>query len=298
MPFADSSGVSLYYEETGTGYPIVWLHEFAADFRTWEGQVRHFSGQYRCITYNARGYPPSSVPEDGDAYTFDRQRDDVLAIMDHLKIEKAHIVGLSMGAYAGLQFAMSYPNRVSALFFASGGSGASREERAQYMRDTHMAADRMLSEGMEAGASGLAMGATRIQLLNKDERGWKEFRRYMSEHSALGSALTLKNYQALRPSLYESEDVLRALDIPVLLALGDEDDPVIEVNIYLKRTLPRAGLWVCPKTGHGLNIEEPGAFNQMASQFFSTVERGHWHRRDPRASSAQSLYMGDKHGQP
>jgi pimeloyl-ACP methyl ester carboxylesterase len=71
VPFVEISGTKLYYEETGSGDPIVFLHEFGADYRTWEAQVRRFSRDYRCITYNARGYPPSDVPEAGTAYTFE-----------------------------------------------------------------------------------------------------------------------------------------------------------------------------------------------------------------------------------
>ncbi|MGH6909743.1 MAG: alpha/beta fold hydrolase [Phenylobacterium sp.] len=294
MPFIDSQGVKLYYEETGAGDAIVWIHEFAADYRTWEGQVRRFSRDYRCVTYNARGYPPSDVPEAGDAYGHEHHRDDVVRIMDALQIERAHLVGLSMGAYAGLQVAMAYPNRVRSLVFSSGGSGAPKGDREKFKRDTQEGADRMLSEGMEAGANGLAMGATRIQLLNKNPRGWEEFRHHMAEHSALGAALTLKNYQALRPSLHDYEAQLRDLDIPVLLAVGDEDDPVIEANIFLKRTLPRAGLWIHPQTGHGMNLEEPGEYNTRIAEFLSAVERGAWRRRDSRANPNQSVFMGDK----
>ena len=294
MPFIDSQGVRLYYEEAGAGDAIIWVHEFAADYRTWEGQVRRFSRDYRCVTYNARGYPPSDVPGDGNAYTYEHQRDDILRIMNALGIGKAHLVGLSMGAYAALQFALAYPDRTLSLVFSSGGSGGGRDDREQFRRDTHAAADRMSREGMAAGAHGLAMGATRIQLLNKDPRGWEEFRRFMSEHSALGSALTLKNYQALRPPLHDFENQLRQLDVPVLLAVGDEDDPVLEANIYLKRMLPRAGLWIHPKTGHGINLEEPEEYNRRIAEFLSAVERGTWRRRDQRANTAQSVFMGDQ----
>jgi pimeloyl-ACP methyl ester carboxylesterase len=159
MPFIESSGTKLYYEETGSGGPVVFLHEFAADYRTWEAQVRRFSREYRCVTYNARGYPPSGVPETDAA---------------------------------------------------------------------------------------------------------------------------------------DLEDQLRVLDVPVLLAVGDEDDPVIEANIFLKRTLPRAGLWIHPQTGHGLNLEEPSAFNRALAEFFAAVERGTWRRRDPRADPAMSVFLSDK----
>jgi pimeloyl-ACP methyl ester carboxylesterase len=279
MAFIDSQGVKLYCEETGSGTPIIWIHEFAADCRTWEAQMRRFGRDYRCITYNARGYPPSDVPEQDAAYGYEQQRDDLLRLMDALAIESAHLVGLSMGAYTGLQLAMKYPERVRSLVFSSGGSGAYKPQRAQFIQDARDAADRMLRDGMELASRAMGTGPTRVQLLNKDARGWEELYRHFAEHSPLGSALTMRNFQAQRPSLFDFEAELRQLDVPVLLAIGDEDDPVLEVNIYLKRTLPQAGLWVEPKTGHSMNLEEPDEYNRRIAEFLSAVERGTWHRR-------------------
>ena len=86
-------GVGLYYEETGAGAPIVFVHEFAGDLRSFEPQVRYFSRRYRCIAYNARGYPPSDVPESFERYSQERARDDIRCVLDGLKIEKAQVSG-------------------------------------------------------------------------------------------------------------------------------------------------------------------------------------------------------------
>jgi pimeloyl-ACP methyl ester carboxylesterase len=276
MPLVERDGVRLYYEETGRGDAIVWIHEFAADCRTWEPQVRRFSRDYRCITYNARGYPPSDVPESDEAYGYEQERDDLIGLMDGLGIDKAHLVGLSMGAYTALQAALAYPDRVRSVVFSSGGSGAHKPGRETFLREMAAAADRMRERGMDAVAGDIAKGPTRLPLLGKDPRGWAEFRRYLGEHSALGSALTMKNFQGKRQSLYDFEDQLKSLDTPVLLAVGDEDDPVIEVNVFLKRTLPRAGLWIHPRTGHGMNLEEPEEYNRRIAEFLAAVERGGW----------------------
>ena len=69
MPFVDSGGVRLAYEETGRGYPVIFVHEFAGDLESWEPQLAHFARRYRCVAFNARGYPPSDVPSDPDAYS-------------------------------------------------------------------------------------------------------------------------------------------------------------------------------------------------------------------------------------
>jgi len=199
MPMIEGDGVELYAEEAGDGHPIVWLHEFAADYRTWEGQIRRFSRSHRCIAYNARGYPPSDVPQDDSAYTFEHEREDLRAVLDSLGIERAHLVGLSMGAYTGLMFALRYPERVTSLLFASGGSGAFGDTREAFLAEVRAAAEAMMNEGMEVAAERLAVGATRVQLQNKDPRGWAEFKQYLSEHSAIGSGLTMRNFQGRSP---------------------------------------------------------------------------------------------------
>src|SRR3954454_3866282 len=81
----------LFYEEVGAGIPIVFVHEFAGDLRSWELQMRHFGRRYRCIAYNARGYPPSDVPDDVERYSQDRARDDIRDVLDALSVDTAHI---------------------------------------------------------------------------------------------------------------------------------------------------------------------------------------------------------------
>src|SRR6185436_1313271 len=122
-------GVQLYYEEAGAGTPVVFVHEFGGDYRSWEPQVRHFSRRYRCIAYNARGYPPSDVPEDAASYSQARACDDICCVLDQLKIGKAHIVGLSMGGLATLHFGLTYPDRARSLLVAGAGYGSERAER-------------------------------------------------------------------------------------------------------------------------------------------------------------------------
>src|SRR5207302_3845738 len=117
-------GIKLYIEETGTGIPIIFVHEFAGSYRSWESQVRYFSRRYRCITYNARGYPPSDVPKDSGRYSQERARDDIRAVLDALKIDKAHVVGLSMGGFATMHFGMTYPSRARSLMIGGCGYGA------------------------------------------------------------------------------------------------------------------------------------------------------------------------------
>lgn len=284
MSYAQSDGARLWYDETGSGYPIVFVHEFGGDLRSWEQQVRRFSRDYRCVRFNARGYPPSDVPEQGSAYGQAHVADDIAAVMDALSLDKAHIVGLSMGAFATLHFGLRHPDRASVLVVAGVGSGSPREQREAFAEQCDQAAQRFLDDCSAAVARDMAMSATRIQLLNKDPLGWQEFVEHLGEHSPQGSALTLRNYQALRPSLYDLETQLAACEVPTLLIVGDEDEPCLEANLFLKRTMPTANLLMLPGAGHAVNLEEPAAFNDAVGAFLASVERGSWRARDPRAA--------------
>lgn len=283
MPYANADGVKLYVEETGSGYPIVFVHEFAADHREWETQVRYFSRSYRCITFAARGYTPSEVPEAEDAYLYTHFADDIAAVLRHVGAAKAHVVGLSQGAYATLMFGLRHPHLASALVAAGCGSGSVREQRAEFMQQCEAMSHRFLQEGTAALAQEMGVAPSRVQLLNKDPRGWQEFVDHLSQHSATGSSLTMRNYQGRRPSLYDFAQQFAAMTIPTLVMIGDEDDACIEPSVFLKRTIPTAGLFVQPRTGHAINLEEPAVFNREVQEFFSAVERGSWGRRDPRA---------------
>ena len=277
-------GVKLYTEETGSGTPIVFVHEFAGDFRSWEPQVRHFSRRYRCITYNARGYPPSDVPEDASRYSQARARDDIRCVLDALGIERAHIVGLSMGGFATLHFGFTDSKRALSLTIAGGAYGAHPAHYRDFQKASEVNAALILDKGMDHFAATYGHGPTRVQLQNKDPRGFAEYIRQLSEHSALGSANTMRGYQGRRPSLYDLTAEMQSIDVPTLIMLGDEEEPALEANLLMKRCIRTAGLAVLPNSGHGINLEEPALFNSLLENFFHQVEAGRWMARDPRAA--------------
>ncbi len=290
MPtFNTDDGVKLYYEEAGAGTPIVFVHEFAGDARSWEPQLRYFSRRYRCIAYNARGYPPSDVPEDFGRYSQARARDDIRCALEALGLQRAHIVGLSMGAFATLHFGISYGARALSLTIAGGGYGAHPAQYAQFQKDSKAHADVIRREGMAKFAATYGRGATRIQFENKDPRGFAEFIGQLAEHSAAGSANTMLGYQARRPSLYGLTAEMGRIETPTLIMAGDEEEPCLEVCLLMKRVIRGAGLAILPKSGHGINLEEPALFNQLLDDFFRQVETGRWSTRDPRAVVA-SIY--------
>jgi pimeloyl-ACP methyl ester carboxylesterase len=287
-------GVALYYEETGAGTPLVFVHEFAGDHRSWEPQVRYFSRRYRCITYNARGYPPSDVPESFEKYSQSRACDDVRAVMDGLKLDRAHVVGLSMGAFATLHFGMAYPRRAASITMAGVGSGAHPAQYEKFQADSKANAEEMLKDGMAKFVARYGVGPARVQLQTKNPRAFAEFTRQFAEHSAKGSANTMLGYQGRRPSLYSLVEDIKRITVPALIIAGDEDDITLDTSLMLKRAIPTAALSVFPKTGHTMNIEEPALFNQVLDDFLHQVETGRWSPRDPRSPVASIYGPGPK----
>jgi len=251
--------------------------------------VRYFSRRYRCITYNARGYPPSDVPKEAGRYSQDRARDDIRAVLDALKMDKAHIVGLSMGGFATVHFGFTYQDRARSLVIAGCGYGAARDKREQFTSEAEASAKQFESRGMEKQAEAYGLGPTRVQFQNKDPRGWKEFLDQLKEHSTEGAVGTLRGVQARRPSLYDLVDKMKTITAPALVMTGDEDWPCLEPGILMKQTIPTAALVVMPNAGHGINTEDPGAFNAHLADFFHTVDLGKWPARDPRALVASIL---------
>ena len=151
-------GVSLHAESTGRGTPLLFLHEFAGDHRSWEPQVRFFSSRYRCVTYAARGYPPSGVPADPAAYSQERAVADAVAVLDGLGIPAAHVVGLSMGGFAALHLTLRHPGRVLSTVAAGAGYGAAPDRQAAFRAECEAIAAAFERDGPREVASWYALG--------------------------------------------------------------------------------------------------------------------------------------------
>jgi len=274
MPYATTDdGVRLYFEETGSGHPLILVHEFAGDLRSYEQQMRHFGKRYRAIAFNARGFPPSDVPEHVSSYSQARAADDILAVLDHLGEPQAHVIGLSMGGFATLHFGLRHP------------------QRDTFRAEADVIAGIIRSEGMPAFAERYAYGPTRVQYENKDPRGHAEFKAMLAGHSAVGSANTQQGVQKERPSLYMLVEEMQRIAVPTLIITGDEDWPCLLPGILMKQSIPSAALVVMPNAGHAINIEEPDEYNRIVGDFLSQVESGRWPSRDPRAVSASITGM-------
>ena len=289
MPYATSDGVKLYYEEAGRGTPIVFAHEFSGDLRSWEAQMRHFSRRYRCVAFNARGYPPSEIPPAISSYSWRTAVDDIARLMQRLDIARAHIVGCSMGAYSTLQFGLTYPRRALSLTAVSAGAGTAPAGRAQFIRASRATAQSFLEHGLAPAMAKYRVAPNRIQLERKDPRAFREFFERFAEHSPLGHANTLLGVQTRRPSLPALRARLARLKVPLHLIVGDEDETTLGPGLYIKRCCPAARLSIAAATGHLVNVEEPAYFNRITEDFLALVDSGRWRPRDPRSYNPSTM---------
>lgn len=290
MAFASTSdGYKLFYEEAGSGTPIIFVHEFGGSHWSWEPQLNFFARRHRCITFAARGYAPSDIPADVEAYSQARAADDIIDVLNAAGIEKAHLVGLSMGGFATLHAGLRHPGRILSLVAAGTGYGAEKAHEDYFKGISEQVAHNFETRGAPDFAPTYAEGASRVQFQDKDPRGWALFAERLGRHDAKGAANTMRGVQMRRPSLYDLEADFRAMQAPLLVMTGDEDDHCIQPGVYLKKVVPRCGLAVLPKSGHTLNLEEPALFNHLVGEFIAQVEAGRWGPRDPRANPAQIM---------
>lgn len=286
MPYAVARDQTrLHYEEAGKGTPLIFVHEFSGDARSWETQLRFFSRRHRCIAFNARGYPPSDVPLARTKYSWRIAVDDIADVLRHLGIRKAHVAGCSMGAYSALQFGMRYPAMALSVTTLGAGAGSDPATRKAFLKTTEAHAQLFETAGTVAALKQRGFSAARVPQMLKDPRGFAEFRRIHESHSGIGLARVLRGVQAKRPPVYDLEKELRNFRPPLLAMCGDEDDGSVGPALFIKRHCRNARLWICPASGHTLNTEEPDAFNRNLLDFLTLVDSGCWRPRDPRSVS-------------
>lgn len=279
MPYLQSDGAKLYYEEAGSGTPIIFVHEFSGDLWSWEKQIQYFSRRYRCIAFNARGYPPSEVPARLSNYSHKHAVDDVAVLMRHLKIRRAHIMGCSMGSRTTLDFGLTYPRMAISLTMIGIGSCGDPRNKAQFLRDAEARARLYEEGGLEVVLKGLRVAANRIQLKHKNPRAWDDFGRRFLQHSAQGCANITRRVMAPRPSLFGMEKALRAMRVPAHVVVGDEDPGAIDSGLFMKQVSPAVRLSVAASTGHLVNLEEPELLHQITDDFYALIESGKWRPR-------------------
>ncbi|HAT34137.1 MAG TPA: alpha/beta hydrolase [Rhodospirillaceae bacterium] len=279
MPYIQSDGARLYYETAGSGTPIVFVHEFSGDLWSWEKQIQHFSRRYRCIAFNARGYPPSDVPASPSRYSQRLAVEDVAVVMRHLKVKKAHIVGCSMGSRTTLDFGLKYPRMAMSLTMIGIGSGADPRNAAAFRRQAEARAKLYEEGGLSAALKELRKADNRVRLKRKNPRVFDDFCERFMQHSAQGCAHITRRVMAPRRSLFGMKKPLQAMKTPAHVIAGDEDPSALDASLFMKQVSPAVQLSVVPATGHLVNLEEPELFQRLTESFFAEVEAKKWRPR-------------------
>lgn len=264
-------GIKLYAESNGEGVPIVFVHELAGSCRSFDLQVKDWRSKSRCVTFNARGYPPSAIPPHVDSYSQGHAAADIGAILDGFGLKDAHIVGVSMGSASTLQYAIRHPDRVRSITLTSIGSGSDLKP-GEFAASMEVLADLALKNGMRALAEHYSATPTRYRLKEKNPAEYKNFIDQLGAGSALGITNTMRGVQSKRAPLYAHRERIAALDVPALVVLGDEDEPCVKPSHFLKDTLPGARLEIVAKTGHCVNLEEPALYNRLVMGFIEGIE--------------------------
>lgn len=264
-----ADGTKLHCEENGAGTPVLFVHEYGGSCRSFDAQVAAFRARHRCIVFNARGYPPSEVPASVDSYSQDHAVADIAAVMDGLGIEKAHLVGVSMGAASSLQYALKEPARVLSATLVGIGSGS--DDPGLFRASAEATAKLIAEGGMAALAAQMNESPTRRRLKDKNPAEFRRFNEQLLAMSPVGHANTQRGLQGRRPPLYAHEQRLAALFLPVLVVVGDEDAGCRKPSDFLKRVLPDASLHVIPQTGHCVNLENPAEFNRLCLGFVAAA---------------------------
>ena len=234
-------GTALFYDEAGSGDAVLFIHEFAGNHRTWSAQMAALGTSHRCVAYAARGYPPSDVPESDAAYGQDISVADAIAVLDALNIERAHIVGHSMGAYTALHVGLRHPERCLSVAALGCGWGSHPDERET--------------------ARGLCED---IAAMFREKP--------IAESAAAYARFPMRN-------TFEAN--LKKFAPPLLVLVGDEDHPCLDGSLFLKRTVPTAALQIVPRAGHTITMEEPAIVNAALNGLFAAATDGTWmnHRK-------------------
>ena len=269
MPKARVRDVNLYYELAGSGPPLVLVHGFACGIRSWDPQVRVLARSHRVLTYDVRGHGISDAPRDAAAYSQPISVEDLRGLLDHLRIKRAVIGGLSMGGNIALNFALAHPRMVSGLVIADTGSGS--DSAADWAATIHTLADTAERGGIEAFADATMALSLFARYVAQGPDAERFIRTCVLSHRAHGIAHTAREVLGKRPSIYALEPGLRALRVPTLLIVGEHDEPCVKVHDFMARTIPRAKAITIPGVGHLSNLEAPAAFNAAVRRFLAKI---------------------------
>jgi pimeloyl-ACP methyl ester carboxylesterase len=253
MATAKLNGVEVYYEDHGSGYPVVLMHGYGSTSAMWQEQVKPLSERYRLITFDMRGHGNTDSPEDQAEYSEATTVEDLAALLRHLGVEQAVIGGLSLGGYMSLGFNLAHPEMVKALILCDTGPGYRNPKSREGWNETAFKrAERFEELGLDALGRSPEVEAVR-----------------KSHRSAAGLAKAARGMLAQFDSrVIES---LEGVTVPTLIIVGANDTPFLAGTDYMESKIPNAKKVVIPDAGHASNIDQPEAFNQAVLSFLEAV---------------------------
>jgi pimeloyl-ACP methyl ester carboxylesterase len=263
--YVEVDGGRLYYEAAGTGEPLVLIHGNTLDLRSWDDQFLSLSQSFRVIRYDVRGFGKSSLPVEGEAYS---HHEDLAALLGHLGISSAHILGLSMGSGIAVDFVVGHPAMSRSLVAAGPWLSGFDSPAANEIWAVFGAAAAALDEGGVEAAVDSFLAAP---LYTESIRGTavlQRLREIMSDYSFWH--LSHSDPQTvLQPSALER---LAEISVPTLVVVGVRELAACrEVGELLQETVPDVRTIEIPDAGHVMNMENPQEFNRAVSEFLGGV---------------------------
>ena len=230
--YAAVNGIKVYYTRTGHGSPVVLLHGGLSNSDYWGNQVKALAAKHTVISIDSRGHGRSS--RDDKPYGYDLMADDVVAVLDHLKIPRADIVGWSDGAIIGIDLALRHPDRIGKVFAFAANTQTSGVKDAVEKNPTFAAFI---------------------------ERAGKEYAKLSptpKEYDAFVEQIS--HMWASQPNWTDAQ--LASIKTPILVVDGDHDEAIKrEHTEYMAATIPGAGLLILPNTSHFAFLQDPALFN-------------------------------------
>ena len=252
MPFLDRPTHKIDYDITGSGSPVLLTHSFSASKTMWQGQVEALSPEYQVLTWDLHGHGATVSSQDPCHYSEQSTIEDMEALLDACKVERAVVGGLSLGGYMSLAFYRAFPDRVRALMLFDTGPGFKKDEpRDKWNANANRTADIIDSKGLEP-----------LERNSKEVRIAGHISPTALAHAARGM-LTQADGRVINS--------LADVQVPTLVLVGAEDKPFFAATDYMASKIPNATKVVIDGAGHAANLDQPDAFNSAVRNFLSSL---------------------------
>lgn len=262
--------LAIAVSEAGDGPPVVLLHGMACGKRMWFHQVAALRSRFRVIAYDQRGHGQTDAPAVAAAYSAALLARDLVGVLDALELERAAIVGFSLGGGPALALAASKPERVSRLVLADVGAGADDPLKVEWM------VQRWVTLIEQGALDELVCDMLRSELFKIYARRSVRRRDHMAALIRAtpvdGLRFTLSEVLAKRKSLFRLTDLLKSVQAPTLVVVGRQDYVCGKAARLLVQTIPNASLKIIENSGHMTPLEQPAAFNVAVLEFLAGRE--------------------------